>query len=108
VPGIRETRNYLVVPRNKDLEIANRVRDALSLDPATRSWAIAISVINGVVFFSGAAQSEDERNRATELAMGVSGVRQVSNGLLVRPATRTTRFPPPRIPPRPTTYNRKR
>ncbi|MCI0534043.1 MAG: BON domain-containing protein [Verrucomicrobiales bacterium] len=78
----------LPAANSRDLDIVSQLRDALSRDPTTRSWAIAVSVFNGVVFLSGTALSEDESTRATDLAMDINGVRQVNNGLRVPPVNR--------------------
>jgi osmotically-inducible protein OsmY len=89
IPKVREVRNHLVIAQqNKDAEIAAKLREALSRDPTTHAWGIAVSVARGVVFLSGRASSEEERTRASDLAWNVSGVRQVNNSLHVPTVSR--------------------
>jgi len=98
-----------VVRKSTDLDIATKLRDALSRDPATRSWAISVSVVKGVVFLSGTALSEEESARAVELALNISGVRWISNGLKVPPANRyAIRSPNQRTVPGSKSYVRTR
>ena len=110
ISDIREVRNRLTLrAKNKDLEIATQLRDALSRDATTHSWAIAVSVIRGVVFLSGTVSSEEERTRAIDLALKVNGVRQVSNGLQVPAVNRfLIRSPSQRTVPGLRTYKRTR
>ncbi len=86
--GVREVRNRLTVRMNPDAEIAVKLREALSRDPDTHIGGIAVTVCNGIVFFSGSVSSEEERARAEELARGLQGVRRVSNGLRFLPRNR--------------------
>jgi osmotically-inducible protein OsmY len=98
VPGIRDVRNQLTTAKkSKDLEIATDLHNSLSADPLTRSYAIAVSVVRGVVFLSGSAQSDEESARASALAQSVDGVQKVSNSLRVLQSNRyDARYTPPR------------
>jgi hypothetical protein len=75
----------------------------------TDTWAIAVSVIRGVVFLSGTVASEEERKRANALALNVNGVKQVNNGLQVPSVNRfPSRAPTPRTITAPRSYTRTR
>jgi len=47
--------------------------------------AIKVETLNGTVMLSGFAKSQDERMKAQDIAMKVSGVKTVKNEIAVRP-----------------------
>lgn len=106
---VRNNKKLTLAANSLDLEIATKLRDALSRDLITRSWTIAVSVVNGVVFLSGTALSEEESTRAADLALNISGVRQVSNGLQIPQVNRYgIRYPNQRTVPASKSYTPRR
>lgn len=47
--------------------------------------AIKVETLNGTVMLSGFAKTQDERMKAQDIAMKVSGVKTVKNEIAVRP-----------------------
>lgn len=73
-----------------DTVITGRVKAALIADPVTKAHQIDVEVFRGVVQLNGFVDSTANRDRATTVARGVSGVAQVRNNLQVQTAGRTT------------------
>ncbi|MCL5264649.1 MAG: BON domain-containing protein [Chloroflexi bacterium] len=63
--------------KKEDKEISEAVRLALFLDPDIDEKQFSIRTEDGVVYLSGFAKSEDERQRVYNLALGVEGVHDV-------------------------------
>ena len=59
------------------------VTDALTWDEQVEATRIQVIAHNTVITLMGTVESEDERERAEELARGVSGVGEVVNALEV-------------------------
>lgn len=92
VRGVRGVDNNLLVRDGKetvgqvidDSVITGRVKAALIADPVTRARQIGVETVHGVVQLSGFVDSAEARNRATQIAHRVAGVREVRNDLAVK------------------------
>jgi hyperosmotically inducible protein len=67
-----------------DSAIHTKVKTALVSDPVVSSRSIDIDVERGTVILKGVVNGEVEKQKAEEIARGVSGVRAVQNDLVVR------------------------
>ncbi len=81
-----------------DAVIANKVREAILLNPRVSAQDISISSRDRVVTLSGDVDTPEQREQAEGAAWSVEGVVRVDNELYVRPG----RWPPvePEILPR--------
>jgi osmotically-inducible protein OsmY len=68
-----------------DATITTRVKTAMLNDPAVGGLRIDVDTFKGVVTLSGRVKSPAERERATLLARGISGVVDVKDSLQVIP-----------------------
>ena len=66
-----------------DSAITAAVKTKLLASPDTSGMKIHVSTKNGIVTLSGKAQSEEEKQQAQSIALGVKGVRHVRNELTV-------------------------
>jgi len=66
-----------------DLEIKNKIRKALIRDPYINRYDINITVVDGVVYLSGAVDSYYEKAQADDVASRVNGVIAVENNISV-------------------------
>ncbi|MHB9026773.1 MAG: BON domain-containing protein [Armatimonadota bacterium] len=73
-----------------DAVIANRVREAILLNPRISAQDLLVSSQDRVVTLSGDVDTEEQRAEAEETAAAVEGVVRVENDLFVRPG----RWPP--------------
>jgi len=73
-----------------DAAIANRVREAVLLNPRVSAQDIAITCRDRVVTLSGDVDTPAQKEEAERAAVEVEGVVRVDNELYVRPS----RFPP--------------
>ena len=64
-----------------DASIASRVKTALIADKETDGRDIEIEIDRGRVQLNGYANSEAEKARAEEIALGIDGVNSVDNNL---------------------------
>jgi hyperosmotically inducible periplasmic protein len=60
-----------------DSAITTKVKSSFVSDPMVSSLAISVETTQGVVHLSGIVSSEQERQRAIQLAQAVGGVKQV-------------------------------
>jgi osmotically-inducible protein OsmY len=67
-----------------DSAISSKVRASLIGDPDLNMFQIDVTTYKGVVQLSGFVDSEDAKARATRVASGVEGVREVRNDLIVK------------------------
>ncbi len=67
-----------------DSTITTKVKAKLFEDPATSGWKISVITKDGVVQLAGFVKSEQEKQRAEELARSVAGVKSVKNDLLIK------------------------
>lgn len=86
VKGVRAVVDRITVrslPR-PDEELAEDIRRALIVDPATEGYEVRIAVRDGAVTLTGTVQSWVERQLAADVAKGVRGVRRVDNRVFVQ------------------------
>lgn len=67
-----------------DAVITTKVKAALFDDPVTKAHQIQVETYNSVVQLSGFVSSQNEANRAVELARGVNGVKSVKNDMRLK------------------------
>ncbi len=67
-----------------DTTITTKVKTALLNDPQVSGLAINVETFKGTVQLSGFADSEDESQRAAELARSVDGVQAVRNDIRLK------------------------
>lgn len=67
-----------------DSAITAKVKADVLGDPALKTFQISVKTYKGVVQLSGFVDSKEERDRAGEVAVKVSGVREVKNDLVVK------------------------
>jgi hyperosmotically inducible protein len=67
-----------------DATLTTRVKAKFADDPTVSAMSISVETLKGVVQLSGFAKSSEERVRAGQLALGVSGVQSVRNDIIVR------------------------
>lgn len=70
--------------KKEDKEITDAVRAAFFLDPDLIESQYKVRTLDGIVYLSGFASTEDEMRRAVDVARGVEGVREVINEIVVR------------------------
>lgn len=68
-----------------DATITTRVKARFADDPQVNAMRIKVETLKGTVELSGFAVSEDEKDRAAQIARQVPDVNQVRNSILVRP-----------------------
>jgi osmotically-inducible protein OsmY len=67
-----------------DSTITTKIKTNLFNDPVTSGWNISVTTENGVVKLAGTVNTGKERDRATEIARGVVGVKSVKNNLVLK------------------------
>jgi osmotically-inducible protein OsmY len=67
-----------------DAVITTRVKAALFDEPVIKAHEINVETFKGVVQLSGFVSSQNEINRAVEVASGVSGVTSVKNDMRLK------------------------
>lgn len=67
-----------------DSAITTKVKAKLYDDPVTSGWDIKVTTHKGVVQLSGFVKSSKEKDRASEVARQVEGVKSVSNDLIIK------------------------
>jgi hyperosmotically inducible protein len=67
-----------------DAVITTRVKAALFDEPVIKAHEINVETFKGVVQLSGFVSSQNEINRAVEVARGVSGVTSVKNDMRLK------------------------
>lgn len=67
-----------------DTILTSRVKAILLNDPSVSGLAINVETFKGTVQLAGFVKTVAERNKAVQLARGVSGVKQVRNDILIR------------------------
>jgi osmotically-inducible protein OsmY len=68
-----------------DATITTRVKAKFAEDPVVSAMAIKVETLKGTVQLSGFSKSTLEKNRASQLAGKVPGVRDVDNNIMVKP-----------------------
>lgn len=67
-----------------DMNITTVIKSRIFNDPYMSGFAVSVDTFQGEVTLTGAVESEFAKNRATELAETIDGVRKVNNLLTVR------------------------
>jgi osmotically-inducible protein OsmY len=67
-----------------DTVITTKVKSALIADPVTKAHEISVETYGGTVQLSGFVDNSEQRTRATEVAKGVDGVKNVKNSLQIK------------------------
>jgi osmotically-inducible protein OsmY len=67
-----------------DATITTKVKTAVLAEPGLKTLQIDVDTKNGVVTLAGTVDSTALKERATQVAQGVSGVRSVDNNLAVK------------------------
>jgi hypothetical protein len=68
-----------------DKNITETVKKDLDQDPTYKFDRVGVSTFAGVVQLSGFVNTADEKNRAAQVAENVDGVKQVHNGITLKP-----------------------
>jgi osmotically-inducible protein OsmY len=86
-PGVLRVVNQLTIgPRtDSDARLARRIRRAIERDPYLDHSRVTVQVDHGRAHLVGAVDQEFEKERAARVVGRIAGVRQVINGLTVRP-----------------------
>lgn len=67
-----------------DSVVTSRVKTRLIEDQALKAFQINVETYRGDVLLSGFVESQDQINRAVEIAKNSDGVRSVKNAMVVR------------------------
>ena len=70
-----------------DARIVAAIKASYTVDPNLSVWNISVSCADGHVNLSGTVSSPDDIGRATALALGTDGVRDVVSTIQVKPAS---------------------
>src|SRR5215475_5478653 len=73
-----------------DKNITTNIRKRLDSEPAYKFNGVDVTTCAGIVQLSGFVNSENQKNRAQEIAQRTDGVREVMNGISLKPAMPTT------------------
>ena len=90
VPGVKTVKNLLGVGTKSigesldDTVVGTRVKSRLTGEPGIRSLNIDVDVNKGVVTLTGIVESEDQRRRVVDIAMGTAGVVRVTDNLSIK------------------------
>jgi len=76
-----------------DKDITKHVQKALEDEPAYKFTTVDVNTYAGIVQLSGFVSTEAQKNRAQQLAENTGGVREVVNGITVKPAPQPTGHP---------------
>jgi hypothetical protein len=76
--------------RIDDKHAAERVKEALAQDPLYKFPNVNVQVYNGTAQLSGFAQTKSQKDYAAQIASEVRGVRQLINGIVVKPLESTS------------------
>jgi hyperosmotically inducible protein len=68
-----------------DSVITAKVKALLAKDLVLKSFAISVETFRGVVILSGFVDSNDQIDRAVQIARGIKGVREVRSQLVLKP-----------------------
>lgn len=67
-----------------DTVITTRVEAALAKDPIASALDVEVDTFEGRVQLSGFVETEEQAERAEEIAEGIRGVRSVENNIIVK------------------------
>jgi len=68
-----------------DSTITSKIKSKYLLEKGIKSFKVSVETKDGIVVLSGFVESEAIKARAGKIASSVSGVKSVSNGLVVKP-----------------------
>ncbi len=68
-----------------DKALTEKVSSALERDPQYKLETVEVSTFGGNVQLSGWVNTQEQKNRAGDIARGVAGVRQVENNISIKP-----------------------
>ncbi len=68
-----------------DKQITASVEKSLEQEPTYKFTQVKVKTFAGVVQLSGFVNTESEKARAAEIAQNTDGVRQVANGITLKP-----------------------
>jgi hyperosmotically inducible protein len=68
-----------------DSTITGKVKTAFASDPTVSAFAVHVNTYKGVVQLSGFVNTQEEKDKAAEIAGGVHGVKSVTNSLILKP-----------------------
>lgn len=77
--GRRSTGTYI-----DDTAITAKVKSALAADPVVSALDVDVDTSEGRVQLSGFVETEEQSERAEEIAKGIEGVRSVENDIIVK------------------------
>jgi hyperosmotically inducible protein len=69
-----------------DKHITERVKKSLDSEPTYKFTDVDVRTFAGIVQLSGFVNSTDQKNRAQQIAQHTEGVREVVNGITLKPA----------------------
>jgi len=67
-----------------DSALTAKVKTAMMADPSLKALQINVDTKDGTVTLNGPVESQAQKQHATEVAQGVSGVKSVDNNLTVK------------------------
>jgi len=67
-----------------DSALTAKVKTAMLADPSLKALQINVDTKDGTVTLKGGVESQAQKDRATDVAQGVSGVKSVDNNLTVK------------------------
>jgi osmotically-inducible protein OsmY len=67
----------------KDKEIVAKIKTSMYKDKIVKGTQVEVQCLNGVVQLSGFVDTQEARDRATEIASNTKGVLQVHNSILL-------------------------
>jgi osmotically-inducible protein OsmY len=84
--GVRSVVNRIEVETNAidDDQLVRDIKAGLGDDPATESYDVEVSVMDGVVTLTGKVQSRAEKNLSERVVAGIRGVRDIKNEVEVK------------------------
>src|SRR6185369_3047397 len=68
-----------------DKQITENVQKQLKKEPVYKFDGIDVATFGGIVQLSGFVNTEDQKRRASDIARQIPGVRQVVNGIALKP-----------------------
>ena len=77
-------RNQSMTERAEDGWITTKIKSDFAVDKVVSATNINVNTDNGVVHLSGVAKSQDEANRAIQIARDVKGVKSVRNEMQIQ------------------------
>lgn len=76
-------RNQTMTEKTEDGWITTKIKSEFVLDKTVSATEIHVNTDNGVVHLSGVARTQDEANRAVQIARNVKGVKSVRNEMRI-------------------------